>query len=208
MTRRRNVQRGTTLIEILISMAVVVVGMLGLYKAIGSATQGSMLANRFTQAQARAQQVVEAMRKSPPGTPPPALDCLARLGTGGSTAAWANCEVKCLQTYNANFPSNTQSCIFSSLDAVTPAGPGPVFGQAADKAQQQYAVVFDTTSPVATQQRSSWVKPVLNCLSQPCTLYDVQVTVGWNDDGSTQSVATLNPPKPDHRVTVHQVIMQ
>jgi prepilin-type N-terminal cleavage/methylation domain-containing protein len=186
-------QRGTTLLEVLISMAIVVVGMLGLYKAIGSATQGSTLANRFSQAQARAQQVVEAIRKSPT-TPTNILTCLS----GGATVGnWQNCEASCLADLGGALNGNaTQSCVFYTLSAAS---------QDKDKGQVNYAVVFDGTSPT----RTSFVKypavvPGSPCLSGSCALYDVQVTIGWKDDGSVPPVAG----PWDHRVTVHQVITQ
>ena len=71
--------RGTTLLEIMISMAVIMIGMLGLVRVLSVATSGTSTANKFLQAQMRAQLVLEAIRRAPTGM----LGCLVSNGSDG-----------------------------------------------------------------------------------------------------------------------------
>ncbi len=155
MSRR---QRGVTLIELMVSMAVVLVGMLGLFKVLGTSVRAGQTAQKFIQAQARAQQVMEAMRTAPK----PVLDCLA----GAPATAWAPCELSCKTALGAQ--ASPTACIFSSVNGAT--------GATNDSTLQQYAVIVDGNDDT----RSSWVRPA----GVSGRVYDTQLTIGWNDDGT------------------------
>ena len=57
-----NRQRGATLVEVLISLAIVLVGMAGLFRVLASSIAGSTAASRISQAQLRAQLILESIR--------------------------------------------------------------------------------------------------------------------------------------------------
>jgi prepilin-type N-terminal cleavage/methylation domain-containing protein len=160
--RRPSTQRGLTLMEVMLSMAVVLVGMLALFRVLSVASRGSQQSQRFSQALARGQQVIEAMRM----TPPSVLDCLAR----NPATSWSLCEAQCRLWYNSTYGTNPspESCVFSSLSAM---------GLQADGTRQSYAVIYDNTSFIPG---SSWV--MTN--AQWKLVYDVQVVVGFNEDNN------------------------
>ena len=79
--RRR--ARGTTLVEVMISMSLVLAGMLALFRVLGASVAGSATASRFVQAELRASSLVETMRIAPPAT----LSCLA----AHDSADWRAC---------------------------------------------------------------------------------------------------------------------
>jgi type II secretory pathway pseudopilin PulG len=155
MTCRR--QRGLTLIEILITLALLIVGLAGLFAALTSSVRGSAVANHFTQAQARAHVVIENMM----GAPRSVLDCLAQTPASG----WSTCEASCAATLGAS--SAAQACTFTTLSTI---------GIDKDTNGQQYAIVYDNaiggtrSSAVTTGGLSGRV-------------YDLLVTIGWNDNG-------------------------
>jgi Tfp pilus assembly protein PilV len=162
-----------TLIELLISIGVVMVGMLGMLRVLSAAVEGSVSAQRFSQGQTRAQEVIEAMRTAPLAT----LQCLVQ-----GTASWAGCESSCKAALGVN--ASSQACVFitlANLDA-----------QNQDTTNTQYQVVTDTTD----QTRSSFVAVG----GTSARIYDLQVTVGWNDDGTNAA--------PTHRVTMHSAVFR
>ncbi len=75
--------RGTTLIEVMISMALVLVGMLALFRVLGTSIAGSAAASRFSQAELRAETLIEAIRMAPSS----ALTCLSTTAPSG----WPSC---------------------------------------------------------------------------------------------------------------------
>lgn len=75
--------RGTTLVEVMISMALVLVGMLALFRVLGTSISGSATASHFSQAELRAETLVEAIRMAPPA----ALTCLSTT----APASWSTC---------------------------------------------------------------------------------------------------------------------
>jgi len=79
--RRR--ARGTTLVEVMISMSLVLAGMLALFRVLGASVAGSATASRFVQAELRASSLVETVRLAPAAT----LSCLAAHGSAG----WSAC---------------------------------------------------------------------------------------------------------------------
>ena len=204
MTHRARTQRGITLAEVMLSLAVLIIGLLGLVKAISAATAGSVLANQFTQAQSRAQQVIEAIGKSP--TSP--VNVLTCLRAGATKLQWQGCETSCKNDYGGN-PLTAHACVFVTLSAAT----HWARAENTDRSKQEYAVVFDP----ADLARSSWVvsppttaapgsNPLVKCYNAPCSLSEVQITIGWNDDGTATPKGV--GPIFDHRVTVRQVIAQ
>src|SRR5262249_33548643 len=133
-------------------------GMLGLFRVLGSSVQGSIAAQRFTQGQARAQQVMEAIRTAPK----PVLDCL----NGAQATAWTPCETLCRNSLGVQ--SQASACIFSSVNGAT--------GATVDSTLQQYAVIVDGNDDT----RSTWVRAA----GVTQRIYDVQISIGWNDDGT------------------------
>lgn len=81
MAQRR--QRGTTLIEVMISMGLVLVGMLALFRVLVTSITGSAAASRFTQAELRAETLLETIRLAPAAT----LACLSST----ASASWTTC---------------------------------------------------------------------------------------------------------------------
>jgi prepilin-type N-terminal cleavage/methylation domain-containing protein len=188
--RRR--QRGMTLIEVLISLALIMVGMLGLMATLSTATVGSSMSQRLSQAQARAQMIIEAIR----GAPKPTLDCLATT----AASSWSNCEsgttASCLQNQvNDMGTQNIASCIFTIGTMTNIPGPSAgtpaVLNETVDRNGQPYQLYYSSTS----LQSTSVVKNANN-------VYDVQVTIAWSDDG------TAGGASPKHFVTLHTGIFQ
>lgn len=175
MRRAADGARGATLIEVMIALAVVLVGMLGLFRVLSVSVVGSSSAVRFTQAQARAGQILEAIRVAPPA----AVSCLASK----TADQWATCETTCLGALSGVLPS-PQACVFTTLSTTS---------QDKDRTNEPYFLVYDTTTP----SRSSYVAAG----GTSGHLYDVQVTIGWNDDNTTTS-------PPAHRVTFNSAVFR
>ncbi len=167
-------QRGITIVEVVLTLAIVLIGMLGMFRALTAAIVGSSSAQRMTQAQARLQQVTEAIRSAPANV----LTCLSTTAVPN----WAQCEALCRTTLGPAASSDT--CIFYTLQAAN---------QATDRTRQQYAVVSD---PNDARRRTTQV--LLTGLTG--RVYDVLVTVGWNDNG------TASPP--EHRITMRSAVFQ
>jgi type II secretory pathway pseudopilin PulG len=190
MRRRRT--RGMTLIEVMISLALVIVGMLALMATLSTATVGSSMSQRLSQAQARAQMIIEAIR----GAPKPTLDCLATT----AASSWSSCEsgttASCLQNQvNDMGTQNIASCIFTIGSMANIPGPRAgtpsVTNETVDRNGQPYQLYYNATSP----QSTSVVKNANN-------LYDVQVTIAWSDNG------TAGGSGPQHFVTLRTGIFQ
>lgn len=180
--RRSSRQRGSTLLEIMLSMAVVLVGMFFLFRVLSVASKGTQASQRLTQGLARAQLVLESMRAAPPSV----LDCLSTT----AVSSWPTCEAVCLQ-WMKNTPkvrglASAESCVFFTLATMN---------LGTDSTQQQYAVVYDPGALVAS---SSWV---MNNSPQR-SVYDAQVTIGWKDDGT----ATSNTCAGQHCITLRTAI--
>lgn len=174
--RARRTTRGATLIEILVSLAIVTVGLLGLFATISSVSYGSSMSSRLQQAQLRAQTIMEALRTAPEAT----LNCLA-----GNPGSWATCEASCVTAQNADLggfgAASLQACIFTvdrmSLLPGPRAGTTTTTDQTRDRSGLRYQLVFDGRNGGA---RDSFVRRTgLNN-----RVYELQLTVGWNDDGS------------------------
>ncbi len=78
--------RGTTLVEVMISMGLVLVGMLALFRVLGTSIAGSATASHFSQAALRAETLVEVMRLAPAS----ALACLSTTPSAGWSACGAS----------------------------------------------------------------------------------------------------------------------
>jgi type IV pilus assembly protein PilV len=177
MRRTSNRRRGATLIEILVSLAIVTIGMLGLFATLSSVSYGSSTSSRLQQAQLRAQTIMEALRTAPEAT----LQCLA-----ANPGNWGTCEPSCVSAQNMDMGGygtpNLQACIFtidrmSLLPAPVAGQTGPAANQSRDRAGLPYQLIFDTRQNGA---RDSFVRRTgLNN-----RVYEIQVTVGWNDDGT------------------------
>ena len=79
----RRPARGTTLIEVMISMGLVLIGMLALFRVLVTSITGSAAASHFTQAELRAETLVETIRLAPAAT----LTCLSAT----ASANWSTC---------------------------------------------------------------------------------------------------------------------
>ncbi len=79
-------QRGVTITEVLISMLVVVIGLLGLTKVAAVAIRTNTTGSRLAQALDRAQSRLEALRNVPTAT----LSCLA--GGGAPASCLGSCQ--------------------------------------------------------------------------------------------------------------------
>lgn len=162
---RRQRQRGATLIEIMISMAIVLVGMLAMFSVLTSAINGSSTASRMSQAQMRATTILESIRQSPST----ALVCLA---SANNATTWSNCETPCK---NALTVASQDACLYSmtaynTIKQPDTATAGQTTGQSSDRNGQVYLI--DPNSRVALAGVNSAV-------------YDVRVIIGWNDDNSS-----------------------
>lgn len=187
-------QRGATLLEIMLSMAVVLIGMLALFRVLSVASKGASAAQKYNQAAARGQQVIEAMRM----TPRAVLDCL----NNHTADQWAQCEAQCLTFFKqmtVNPPVNgvqglvPQACVFSTLSNLAATlGAVPTYDR--DLNGQQYAVVYNSGD---FRDNSSWVQNT----QQWRLVYEVQVTIGWKDDGSASATGGCGPGK-QHCVTL------
>jgi type II secretory pathway pseudopilin PulG len=85
--RPRRRDAGGTVIEVLISLALVVIGLLGVYAAYTASVGATAHGRRVTQATTRAERQLEILRNAPSA----AIRCLA----GGATSA--DCWVACCQ---------------------------------------------------------------------------------------------------------------
>lgn len=157
----RRSERGATLLEILIALAVVLLGVMGLFRVLSAASRGSTSAQQFTQATARARQILEATRMASATV----LGCLAAT----PVTQWATCEGQCRQELGAQ--ASPESCVFATLSANH---------QATDRSLQAYQVVFDA----GDLTRSSWVRTA----GATGRVYDIQITLGWNDNGAAAPV--------------------
>jgi type II secretory pathway pseudopilin PulG len=178
--RRRPRQRGTSLIEILISLAVVLVGMLALFKTLATSVTGSMTASRLTQAQQRAILVMENMRVAPKLV----LNCLVSTTPASN---WTTCENTCLTNLPAATNKSIDSCTYYNLKHST--GTLPVIALDTDAANQNYFVVSTIGSNPYTNVS---LPPSFGLAS---TLFEAQVVIGWNDNN-------LTTEPPDHYVVL------
>jgi Tfp pilus assembly protein PilV len=169
MRRRRAANRGSTLIEVMISMGIVLVGMLALFSVLGTSINGSSSASRITQAETRAITILESIRHSPPL----ALACLVN---NGGPANWSACEQLCLTALpNQNY----DGCIYT-LGRFTVVNAPTDMGQTVDRSLQTY--LLDPRSRVTLAGTNN-------------NVFDIDVFVSWNDDNSSD---TSNPNKPGY----------
>ncbi len=178
--RRR--ARGMTLVEILISLALVLAGVMVMFRTLGSAAQGGSFGSQMAQAQMRASAILEAIRNAPASS----LTCLvANAATG-----WSACETDCKNAQTGAGATLPQSCIFTTAAFSNIVGPtvGTYHDLQVDRSGQKYAVVYSNANP--TVYRTTFVRQT----GPGKRVYDVQVTVGWNSDpvGAT----------PNHFVTL------
>jgi Tfp pilus assembly protein PilE len=157
-------RRGSTLIEIMISLALVLVGMLALFRVIGTSVRGSSTSSRLSQAQTRAITILESFRQSPAL----ALGCLANTS---AVASWANCEAICLATLTT---AKYDGCIYTMDRFSILSQPASDMGQVADRNLQKY--VLDSR----TQVRLAGVNS---------NVYDIDLYVGWNEDNTLANPA-------------------
>jgi Tfp pilus assembly protein PilV len=77
--------KGATLVEVLLSLAIVLGGTLAMAQVLTSSLAGSRSAARIDQAEVRAQAVLESLRVAPEA----ALDCLQK------NSDWSRCQELC-----------------------------------------------------------------------------------------------------------------
>jgi type II secretory pathway pseudopilin PulG len=95
-------RRGTTLVEVLVALGMVLVGMLAMFRVLGTSVNGSSTASRLSQAQMRAITILESIRHSPRL----ALECLSVT----APTDWRNCEQIC---YNSLPTPQFDACIYT-----------------------------------------------------------------------------------------------
>ncbi|MCU1277203.1 MAG: hypothetical protein JWM53_749 [bacterium] len=111
MRRARRRQRGTSLVEIMLSMGVALVGVLALFRVLITSITGSATASHLTQAQLRAASLVEAVRLAPRAT----ASCLVAK----TSASWTTCGASfALQSPDRN----GQAYVLDPASAVTVSG--------------------------------------------------------------------------------------
>src|SRR6266545_952435 len=176
MRRRRRGQHGTTLIEILISVAVVLVGMLALFQTLGTSVTGSSTAAKLSQAQQRAVMVMENIRVAPR----PALECLRTTVASG----WEGCEAICRASLTGT-SIGADACVYESFSV-----PNTDLNYNEDKSKQKYFLVATNNAPGAFSR--------VRLVGTGNRVYDAQVVIGWNNDNSDETVK----PNPDHYVTL------
>jgi Tfp pilus assembly protein PilV len=179
ITRRARRSRGTTLIEILISLAVVLVGLLALFRTLATSVSGSATASRLSQAQQRAVMVMEAIRIAPRA----ALDCLATT----QATNWATCEATCRGTQTSAKPD---WCVFKTLTVSTG---GAKLRSASDANLQSYSLVTSNNKGGAAQ---------VTMQGTGGRVYDAQVVIGWNEDNSDAST------NPDHFIVLRSGVYE
>lgn len=178
---RRFEGRGATLIEVLLSLAIVMVGMLALFRILSSSAVGSGTAARSNQALMRASLLLENMRQAPQ----PSLACLA----SNTPDNWTVCETNCRSALTGT-SAPADLCVFTpaAMDAI----PGPAMatmasgysasGQLTDRYQQTYSLVYDGTRGA----RDTFVR----LTGANTRIYEMQVSIGWNDSNETGAIAT------------------
>jgi type II secretory pathway pseudopilin PulG len=178
-TRRRN--RGTTLIEILISVAVVLVGMLALFQTLGTSVTGSSTASKLSQAQQRAVMVMENIRIAPSA----ALECLRTT----AALSWDACEATC----RAQFPGTPSQdlCVYKTL-----VKPNTGLQSDHDYNRQNYFLVYKN-DPHDNKPGGGISQVTLQGVGG--RVYDAQVVIGWRDDNDPDPTKY---DKPDHFVVL------
>jgi type II secretory pathway pseudopilin PulG len=171
MRRRR--QRGATLLEIMISLALVLVGMLALFKVLTTSISGTSTSSRLSQAQVRAITILESIRHSPMNTfgNPVVLSCLQT----NNPSNWTACETLCKSLLTA--PSQ-DACLFTlpSFSVIKEAGTAGT--QVRDRSQQFY--IMDTNNSSVTLAGTNG------------KVFDVQLIIGWNDDNDQANIVAGN----------------
>jgi type II secretory pathway pseudopilin PulG len=166
-----------SLIEVMASLLIIIVGLAGLFMALVSAIRGGASASRLAQAQARAESLLEAMRRASPQT----LACLSATAPAG----WSACELTCATTMTDGGVASPQACVLT-VDSLTlvpgpPAGASGATGQGMDRSGQQYALYASPADPA----RSTFVRAT----GPGDRVFDVQVAIAWNDDGTASATA-------------------
>lgn len=193
---RRSV-RGVTLVEVMISLGIVLVGLVALFRILGSSIAGSATASRLSQAQARATVILENVRNAPAST----LGCL----TAQLPANWGTCETDCRNAQTmAGAPLD--KCVFQPASMSTIPGPAmqtmasgfDTGGQASDRAQQQYSLVYAGTFV----ERDTFARRS----GTNSRIVEVQVAIGWNDNNTVGAIATTTTY--DHVVSFRTGVFQ
>jgi Tfp pilus assembly protein PilV len=174
----RRKDRGTTLIEILISVAVVLVGMLALFQTLGTSVTGTSTASKLSQAQQRAVMVMENIRIAPPE----ALECLRTT----LPSSWDQCETTCRNHFAGT--ATGDACVYKTFQQFK-----------TDQSTQKYFLVWQN-NPHGNRPGGGISKMTAQGVGG--RVYDAQVVIGWNDNNS-DDVSPPNPqPDPDHFVVL------
>lgn len=161
------------------SLAIVLVGMLALFRIIGSSIAGSATASRISQAQSRGTLILENMRQAPAA----ALDCLVAQ----TAANWSTCETAC-RAAQAMASAPADKCIYLTSSMSTIPGPamatlGAGFettGQANDRSQQQYGLAYTGTF----NDRDTFAR----LAGTNNRIVEMQVAIGWNDSNQVGAI--------------------
>ena len=185
--RHRGGAKGATLLEVLMSLALLLVGVLGLFKTLTTSIGGTRFASQLGQAQIRASAIIEAIRNAPSTS----LTCLV----SNPATSWSTCETDCISQQTGSGTTKAQSCIFTTASFVNI--PGPLAAgnsdERADRGGQLYGIVYSNTNPLP--YRTSFVRQT----GSGNRVYDIQITVGWNSDDGTAN-------NPNHFVTLRSAV--
>jgi len=196
MVRSRR-PRGVTLLELMISLAVIVTGMLGMFRVLGTSVAASSSSSRVAQAHQRAAAIVEAIRLAPDD----ALTCLRNT----ATVNWSTCETICLQRQTAGAGAHASSCIFTPLAFENVPGPATgqqtgsvIYDQRFDRTGQQYMFAIGA-APTAQTDPAAYGSTYVRQVGDGLRTWEIVVSIAWNDDNST----TITPaPFPHHTISV------
>ncbi|MEO6953304.1 MAG: prepilin-type N-terminal cleavage/methylation domain-containing protein [Polyangia bacterium] len=203
--RGRQRSRGVTLVELMMSLVVIVVGMLAIFRVISTSVVATSTSSRVSQAQARSSTIIEAIRLAPAA----AITCLKATAVSG----WATCEVTCKNSQTAPGTASPSSCIFTANGVggfATLRGPntGAAFGapvqtQQYDRLGQQYFLNTNITAPTAGTASAAYGGTYVRGAGDSLRTLEIAITTCWNDDNSTNSTnASAATTYPNHCVTL------
>lgn len=200
--RTQSRARGVTLVELMMSLVVIVVGMLAIFRVLSTSVVATSTSSRVAQAQSRASTIIEAIRLAPKE----AITCLK----GTAPASWATCENTCKSYQTAPATASLSSCIFTPGAFGTLRGPdtGKAFGAAVqtqqyDRLGQQYFYNPNVTAPTANMAPAAYGGTYARSAGDALRTLEIAVTVCWNDDNSNRFTnASTATHYPDHGVTL------
>jgi hypothetical protein len=106
-------ERGATLIEVMVSLALVIIGLLGIYAAYTSSVRATSHGRRISTATAKAERQLEVLRNAPTN----ALKCLAACGVPSDCTG--TCAAACAGPCCQGLPDGGVGCAYASDGGVS-----------------------------------------------------------------------------------------